>query len=258
MGISKIDSTKLHKRLLNLILTLGIFTFISSTLGSVKYSILAHWFQTGFSYGIELSDPYYMMLNFAVNLAQRIPILFIWIILAYCIVNLYRYEDKLFKTPSIFVASIIGVLSLSVILLTASSLSLLDFSFRMLLGQLEPDFFLLLIANVLELLIWLRLHPYMEISPYLKKKQKNQVALGIFLLIFAVSVSLLLKAIFLSNELAIGFSLLNFYPYHTRLFGILAGVEILKGVLYLIGGLIVGIYREKRVKPDKVFTITEP
>lgn len=257
MGTSQNDPTQLNKRLLNLLLALGISTFITSILGAVKYSVLAHWFQTGYSYSIDLSDPYYTMLNFSINLAQRVPILFTWIILAYCIANLYRFEDKLFKLPTIFAGSIVGVLTLSAVLLTSSAFSLFEFSYRMLLGQLEPDFFLLLITNILELLIWLRVRPHMEISPYLKKKQKKKVGAGIFILIFAVSSSALLKAVFLSNELAIGFTLANFYPYHTWLFGILAGVEIIKAVLYLIGGLVVGIYREKRVKPEKNFTISD-
>ena len=258
MGTIQIDSDQLHKRLLNSILALGILTFITSVLGGVKYSVLAHWSHTGFIAGIDLEDPNTVVLNLSVNLSQRVPVLFIWIFIALYVLNLYRKEDKLFKSPSLFAGVIVVALILSVILFSLSTFSLMDFSFRMLLGQLEPDFFLLLIANVLELLIWLRLRPYMEISPYLKKKQKDQVALGIFLLIFAVSASLLLKAIFISNELAIGFSLPNFYPYHARIFGILSGVEILKGVLYLIGSLIVGVYREKRVKPEKAFTISEP
>jgi flagellar biosynthesis protein FlhB len=96
----------------------------------------------------------------------------------------------------------------------------------------------------------------MEISSFMKKKQKKQVAIGLIILIIAVSSSLLLKAVFLSNELAIGFSLANFYPYHTRIFGILSAVEILKAILYFVGGLVVGVYREKRVKPDKAFAIS--
>jgi flagellar biosynthesis protein FlhB len=89
----------------------------------------------------------------------------------------------------------------------------------------------------------------------MKKKQKKKVAVGMIILLIAVSSSLVLKAVFLSNELAIGFSLVSFYQYYTRIFGILAGVEILKAVLYLAGGIFVGIFREKRVPVEKPFIV---
>ncbi len=154
-------------------------------------------------------------------------------------------------------ALIIGVLSLSIVLLTSEEFSIYEFSYVMILGQLEPDFFILLLANVGELLIWLRLRSHMGISPYLQKKQKKRVAMGFLIMIIAASSSLLLRGIFVSNELGIGFILANYYPYHMWIFGILAVVEGIKASFYLIGGLVVGVNPEKRVKPDKAFTIVK-
>ncbi|TFG18615.1 MAG: hypothetical protein EU530_08695 [Promethearchaeota archaeon] len=257
MKTNHIDPTQLNNRLLKIILALGIITFITSIIGLVKYSILSYWFQTGLIYGISLSDSNYALINFSTNVSQRVPFLFIWILLAYGFVDLYRKEDKMFKVPSILAAIIVGVLSLSILLLISEELSLYEFSYRMLLGQLEPDFFIQLLANVGELLIWLRLRSYMEISPYLKKNQKKRVLTGFIIMIIAASSSLLLRGIFVSNELALGFTLANFYPYYTRIFGILTVVEVVKAFLYLVGGLVVGGYKEKRVKPDKNYLGTE-
>jgi hypothetical protein len=246
MKSHQFSSHKLINQFLSTILALGIVTFITSLISGGKYTMLLIWFQDPIGLQSLIEQPETYLIFYGINLAQRVPVLIIWGVLCYFIINLYRKEDKSFKLSGLFSGINTLLLFISMIIFTLSLFSVVEFHYEMLLGELESDFLLQLIVNILELVIWVRLLSYVEIDAYIRKTRKNRIKTGIIILIVGVSVSLLLKFVFIGDELQLfGFSIEAYFIYYIRIFGVLTGLEVVKAVLYLIGGLLIGIFRDK-------------
>ncbi|MHA1453856.1 MAG: hypothetical protein ACTSRD_13420 [Promethearchaeota archaeon] len=257
MGYNDLTSEQLHTRQTSLILTLGIITFITSIVGTYKYSLIVYWIQTSSPYIDPIHPNIYIWFLIA-NLIQRIPVLLTWLFLFINILRIFRTSGtKSLKILVYFVGFIFGLSLISVIYFSLALFSLIDAHFFSLLGSLESDFFMLTIANILELLLWLRLRSYIEITPYVKKERKKKVYRGISILIIAVSVSLALKFVFIGDEVQMfGNPYADYSLFYTLIFGCCAVLEGFKSLFYIIGGLTTGIHRRKRNK-NKSFNIAQ-
>ncbi len=249
MGNLELNVEHFQKRQFTYLLILGIITCITSSVAVYKFSLIVYWIQIDYPY-INPVHPNITFWYLIVNLIQRVPILLTWGFLFGNIVRIYNLSgDKSTKIHVYFSGIITGILLISVIYFWLNLFSIIQVHYYSLLGSLESDFFLLTIANILELLLWVRLRSSIEISPFVKKEQKRKIIAGMKILILAISTSLLLRFIFIGEEAKIfGNPYNNFGMFYSIIFGACAVFEVFKAIFYVIGGILIGIPNKRRNK----------
>ena len=241
------------------ILILAIVTFISTLISGLEYAYYAKFSLDPLSVLYEyLLEPLVYRVFLIVNFFERVPTIIIWIVVLVNVVRLYKIVGhNSIQFYLVMIGWNIGFCILSALYFYLSVLFIMDVFFTSTLAYLDPDFLLLAFANIVELGLWFRLRSFIKITPNFSIQRKKRWIRGISVLIFAVYVSLLMKLIFFFVEIH-WFSkwFYDYYIYYSFIFGISAGVEFIKSVLYFIGGMMVAIKKPKSI-PDTRFNFTK-
>jgi hypothetical protein len=246
--------------ILKKISTLCIISGISTLLSSIEYLIFALGFREPSLLAFLFSEHALYIVFLILNFFQRAPILVLWTIQLIMVVRIWKQVGvKSFKSLVLLMGFIVGLLFLSIVYFFLSLLFVIDTYYKSILATLDPDFVLIGFVNVFQLVIWKKYRMFFIKTPELHVRQKQQLDLALRVLNYAVILSLLLKLVFLLDEVHVFWALLrqDYYLYYATVFGISSILELLGTIFFLTSARIMRKTLQNRVGPPNRFNFTK-